>query len=64
MHIVQGDLTQASSCALKALELQPDSRNALLCLVYLEIRANNLEAARAIMTKHVVPSQPVAPASS
>ena len=46
------------------LELHPDGRNALLGLVYLEIRANNLEAARAIMTKHVVPSQPVAPASS
>ena len=64
VHIVQGDLAQASQCAHKALELQPDSRNALLCLVYLEIRAGNLDAAREILTKHVVPSQPLAPAAS
>ena len=64
VHVVQGDLAQASQCAHKALELQPDSRNALLCLVYLEIRAGNLDAAREILTKHVVPSQLLAPAAS
>lgn len=64
VHIMQGDLPQASQCAHKALELQPDSRNALLCLVYLEIRGGNLDAAREILTKHVVPSQLLAPAAS
>ena len=56
VHIMQGDLKQASQCAHKALELQPDSRNAMLCLVYLEIRGGNLDVARAIMTKHIVPA--------
>lgn len=63
VYILQGDLKQASHCALKALELQPDSRNALLCLVYLEIRAGNLDAAREIMTKQVAPEAPTAPSS-
>lgn len=63
VHILSGDLKQASQCAQKALELQPNSRNALLCLVYLEIRAGNLEAARQIMTKQVVPEPPAAPSS-
>ena len=36
----------ATSPTQKALELQPNSRNALLCLVYLEIRGGNLDAAR------------------
>ena len=60
VHIMSGDLKQASQCAQKALELQPNSRNALLCLVYLEIRGGNLEAAREIMTKQVVPEPPAA----
>mmetsp|Transcript_147 Transcript_147/g.327 ORF Transcript_147/g.327 Transcript_147/m.327 type:complete len:697 (-) Transcript_147:137-2227(-) len=63
VHIMSGDLKQASQCAQKALELQPNSRNALLCLVYLEIRSGNLEAAREIMTKQVVPEPPAAPSS-
>ena len=62
-HILSGDLKQASQCAQKALELQPSSRNALICLVYLEIRGGNLEAARQIMTKQVVPEPPAAPSS-
>mmetsp|Transcript_15395 Transcript_15395/g.38157 ORF Transcript_15395/g.38157 Transcript_15395/m.38157 type:complete len:701 (+) Transcript_15395:80-2182(+) len=63
VHILSGDLKQASQCAQKALELQPSSRNALICLVYLEIRGGNLEAARQIMTKQVVPEPPAAPSS-
>lgn len=63
VHILQGDLKQASQCAQKALELQPNSRNALLCLVYLEIRGGNLDAAREIMTKQVVPEPPTAASS-
>lgn len=63
VHILSGDLKQASQCAQKALELQPNSRHALVCLVYLEIRGGNLEAARQIMTKQVVPEPPAAPSS-
>ena len=63
VHIISGDLKQASQCAQKALELQPNSRTALMCLVYLEIRGGNLEAAREIMTKQVVPEPPAAPSS-
>lgn len=63
VHIMSGDLKQASQCAQKALELQPNSRTALMCRVYLEIRGGNLEAAREIMTKQVVPEPPAAPSS-
>jgi len=60
---MSGDLKQAAQCAQKALELQPNSRTALMCRVYLEIRGGNLEAAREIMTKQVVPEPPAAPSS-
>lgn len=63
VHVMSGDLKQASQCAQKALELQPNSRTALMCRVYLEIRGGNLEAAREIMTKQVVPEPPAAPSS-
>ena len=64
VHIMQGDLKQASRCALKALELQPANRNALLCSVYLEVRAGNLEVAIAwpiwpSWQRHSSPPQPL-----
>ena len=40
-----------AACVQQALAIQPDSRQALLCLVYLELRSGNTERAVDILKK-------------
>jgi len=52
VHILRGDVEQATSYVQQALTQQPDSRQALLCCVYLELRAGRNEAALELLKKH------------
>uniref|UniRef100_A0A7S0IKD8 CCR4-NOT transcription complex subunit 10 n=1 Tax=Calcidiscus leptoporus TaxID=127549 RepID=A0A7S0IKD8_9EUKA len=51
VHILQGDLAQATHCTQQALSLQPQQRSALLCLAYLELRNGNTDAALNIIKR-------------
>jgi len=56
VHVLRNDLEAATKYVHQALALQPDSRQALLCLVYLELKAGNTERAVAVLRKHRAPA--------
>ena len=58
VHVLQGDLKQAAQCTQRALALQPDCRQARLCLVYLELRGGNTAAAVDILQRQRLPPSP------
>jgi len=47
---------QAMQYVQQALSMQPNSQQALVCLVYLELRSGNTESAVDIVKKQRVPS--------
>ena len=56
VHVLRQDTQQATQYVQQALTIQPDSRQALLCLVYLEIQSGNTERAVDILKKQRVPN--------
>lgn len=55
VYILQGDLKQAQQYVHQALSLQPKSQKATLCLVYLELRNGNTEAALDLLKRQRLP---------
>lgn len=56
VHLLRQDTQQAMQYVQQALAIQPDSRQALLCLVYLELAAGNTDRAVDVLKKQRVPN--------
>jgi len=56
VHVLRDEMKPAMQYVQQALSMQPNSQQALVCLVYLELRSGNTESAVDIVKKQRVPS--------
>lgn len=55
VYVLKGELKQAQAYVHQALTLQPKNQMAMLCLIYLELRAGNTDAALDILKRQRLP---------